>query len=956
MARRKRRLASRRLFRSPSGQSELFEKSLEEELEEPESKKIECLGMTFDSEDARREHFLERLREKLQDPQFRKTPGFPRGSNEDILRISDPPWYTACPNPFLTDIARCYGKPYEPDQPYHREPYAVDVSAGKSDSLYKAHGYHTKVPHLAIVPSILHYTEPGDIVLDGFCGSGMTGVAAQWCGRPPASYRKQIEASWLEEGKEKPRWGGRRAILGDLSPAATFIAANYNIPFNLKTFAENGQRLLGLAAQELGWMYETTHTDGRNGRINYTVWSQVFSCPQCSSDVVFVEEALDKETKKTRPEFPCPSCDATLRKNLLERSFETLIDPTTNEPWKRIRLQPVIINYSVDKERFEKKLDTHDLEIVAQSAELPVPPEIPTVPFPIAKMYHGSRLAPKGFTHLHHMFLPRASQALAYLWRQANNIEDQRQRSAMLFLVEQAIWGMSVLARYAPTHYSQVNQYLNGVYYIGSQIVEVSPWYILEGKLARIGKSFLMNPARLSFTATTTGDCANVSAPENSVDYIFTDPPFGSNIFYADLNQLVENWHKVATEPATEAIVDPHKQKKTQDYQNLMRACFSEYYRVLKPGRWMTVVFSNSSNVIWRAIQEAMGVAGFVVANVRSLDKKQGSYRQVTSSAVKRDLVISAYKPVADPRCGGEILTAEEESAWGFVREHLGRVPIFDGTADEAEVIAERTPQVLFDSMVAFHVQRGLSVPMSLGDFLLGLGSYDQRDGMVFLPGQILEYDNRRSSVKKLRQLVLIPKDEASAIQWLRQQLQRRPQRQQDLTPSFHKAIHGWARHEQTIDIRDLLEQNFHQYQGEGPIPRQLVSHLKKSSIWCPRIDVLEQHLGGIPEGGLETEDSDLIRAANELWYVPDPTSQADKFKSREKQLLREFNLYRSSRKRRLKQFRTEAIRVGFKSAYDAQDYWTILAVGKKLPENVLQEDEKLLMYYDVASMRLGED
>ena len=68
----------------------------------------------------------------------------------------------------------------------------MDVSEGKTDPIYKAHSYHTKVPHLAIVPSILHYTEPGDVVLDGFCGSGMTGVAAQWCGAAPEEYRRKV--------------------------------------------------------------------------------------------------------------------------------------------------------------------------------------------------------------------------------------------------------------------------------------------------------------------------------------------------------------------------------------------------------------------------------------------------------------------------------------------------------------------------------------------------------------------------------------------------------------------------------------------------------------------------------------------------------------------------------------------------------------------------------------------
>jgi hypothetical protein len=131
---------------------------------------VECLGQTFPSDAVRREHFLKLLAEKFKDQKFRNQEGFPQGTDEAILAMSDPPYYTACPNPWLADFVACYGKPYDPSESYSREPLAIDVSVGKTDQLYKAHGYHTKVPHLAIAPSILYYTKPGDIVLDGFAG------------------------------------------------------------------------------------------------------------------------------------------------------------------------------------------------------------------------------------------------------------------------------------------------------------------------------------------------------------------------------------------------------------------------------------------------------------------------------------------------------------------------------------------------------------------------------------------------------------------------------------------------------------------------------------------------------------------------------------------------------------------------------------------------------------------
>jgi hypothetical protein len=165
---------------------------------------VECLGMKFTNDDERRKYFTEKLREKLKDPAFCKTEGFPIGADEDILSLSDPPYYTACPNPFIEDFIRLYGKPYDEKQDkYSREPFAADISEGKNDPIYNAHSYHTKVPHKAIMRYILHYTEPGDIVFDGFCGTGMTGVAAQTCANPDSDFKPSYnETCQMQSGEQ----------------------------------------------------------------------------------------------------------------------------------------------------------------------------------------------------------------------------------------------------------------------------------------------------------------------------------------------------------------------------------------------------------------------------------------------------------------------------------------------------------------------------------------------------------------------------------------------------------------------------------------------------------------------------------------------------------------------------------------------------------------------------------
>ncbi|MCO5247179.1 MAG: site-specific DNA-methyltransferase, partial [Anaerolineae bacterium] len=304
--------------------------------------------MEFADDEARRAHFTERLREYLQDPAFRAIEGFPIGDDEAILALSDPPYYTACPNPFLPQImaewqqqrAALHAELGLSDDDYHREPFAADVSEGKNDPIYNAHSYHTKVPHKAIMRYILHYTEPGDIVFDGFCGSGMTGVAAQLCGDRKAvqelGYRVDNDGTIYDGEQRIGRLGARKAVLNDLSPAATFIAYNYNTPVDVAAFEREARRILDEVEDELGWMYETWHPncDDPNrvkANVNYFVCSDIYSCPVCGTELLFWDLAVDPETRKVNSEYVCPSCRAELKRRSLEPATITEIDAVSGD-------------------------------------------------------------------------------------------------------------------------------------------------------------------------------------------------------------------------------------------------------------------------------------------------------------------------------------------------------------------------------------------------------------------------------------------------------------------------------------------------------------------------------------------------------------------------------------------------------------------------------------------------
>jgi len=458
--------------------------------------------------------------------------------------------------------------------------------------------------------------------------------------------------------------------------------------------------------------------------------------------------------------------------------------------------------------------------------------------------------------------------------------------------------------------------------------------------------------------------------PDGSLDYVFTDPPFGENIFYADMNLLVESWYGVATNTKSEAIIDKHKGKNLDGYQSLMLASYREYFRVLKPGRWITVEFSNSKAAVWNAIQTTMQEAGFVRTSVMALDKQLRSFRSVTTTtAVKQDLVISAYKPNGGLEERFSRNGATADGVWDFIRTHLKNLPIYVAKGGLLEPVMERDPRILYDRMIAFYIGHSTPVPLSSAEFQSELQEkFPVRDGMVFLPEQVNVYDQKRVQMESIGQLAIFVEDERSAIDWVRQFLKDRPSTTADITPDFMQQLSAsWKKWEARPELRVLLDQNFLCYDGVGEVPSQIHSYLSTQFKELRNLD---------------KDHAQLRHKAKDRWYVPDPKKNIDVETLRNKRLLEEFWLYlpegyisaarnpdkaptlpgmaaatprpKVPRSKKLREVRTEAIRVGFKYCYQSKDYYTILAVADMLPESVLNEDEQLQMLYDNAALRSG--
>jgi 16S rRNA G966 N2-methylase RsmD len=904
---------------------------------------VECLGHTFESDEARRSYFLAELKKKLADQEFRDVEGFPIGSDDDILALSDPPYYTACPNPFLSDLlAESFPSGSPNLDEYKKEPFAADVREGKQDPVCMAHTYHTKVPYRAIARYILHYTKPGDIVLDAFAGTGMTALASSLCAKPDPDFKRSVETESQAAERPTPLWGERRTVLFELSPFATFLARNFNSLLDVTTFRSEAKALISQSALKYGWLYKSELKPGHLGEISFVVWVDVFRC-ECGAEIKFWDPPTPSRLPpRIEAMLTCASCLRKNSKRTIQQARTALFDSVLNTTITQNRQDVCFLEVRQGDSVVRRKPSAYDLALLRKIESELLPNRFPAVPM----MFKGNTWGDMyrsgyhfGITHTHHFWTKRNLIVLSDLFDRARR---SRFSPEMIFLCTS--FAVKTGSRMHNIGLDDGALNLAGQIYntlqIPSVCAERNLYELARGKVRDLTAVFsLPKGPRPLISTCSAGSLYGV--PDEAIDYVFVDPPFGENIMYSELSFLYEAWLGVFTKRAPEAIISDAQGKDIAAYKELMARCFAELYRVLKPGRWMTLAFHNSKNAVWNIIQETLGEARFVVADVRVLDKGQATYKQMTTTgAVKQDLVISAYKPNGGLERRFELEKGTEEGVWDFVRTHLRQLPVPAAKGTDLEALAERQAFLLFDRMLAFHVQRGSSIPLSAGEFYAGLAlRFPERDGMYFLPDQVADYERKRMTVREVKQLEIFVRDEVTAIQWLRQRLLDKPQSFQDLHPQFLREISGWSKHEQALELKDLLDQNFLCYGGDGDVPSQIHGYLSSNF----------HDLRNLPKG-----DPALKKKAQDRWYVPDANKAADLEKLRERSLLREFEEYRQSKVRKLRVFRLECIRAGFKRAWQQNEYQAILEVSAKIPEDVLQDDPMLLMWYTNSQMRAG--
>lgn len=315
-----------------------------------------------------------------------------------------------------------------------------------------------------------------------------------------------------------------------------------------------------------------------------------------------------------------------LKKNDL--AFESKYDASIGASNRFKKIVPVTITYTFDGKRHEKTPDEDDLFLLQRIENYEIP-----FWFPTNRLPEGSetrRNDKYGITHVHHFYSKRNLIALsAFLYKISNSpISGQLRYLFTGMIMRSALVNKVHFTKYLNGGTDWDAGYLKGTLYVPPFMVESSVLAQITNKFTRYIKAIPYLPKTFD-TAISNGSSLDTRIADNSIDYIFTDPPFGANINYSELNFIMESWLGVVTQNRTEAIQDTSKS--LSDYGSLMSECFSEFFRILKPGKWMTVEFNNTSASVWRTIQNSLINAGFVVANVSALNKGQGGMRAVTT-------------------------------------------------------------------------------------------------------------------------------------------------------------------------------------------------------------------------------------------------------------------------------------------------------------------------------------
>lgn len=558
--------------------------------------------------------------------------------------------------------------------------------------MFNGFPYPTKISPEAIAECILEHTLPGDLVFDGFGGVGSTALA---------SILTETAPQGVSSARAR-RYGPRETVVYELGVLGSFVSRVLANPPDPVRFVNAAHSILEDVKKQIGWMYECVGPDGEHSELRYAIWSEVVECPQCGHQSTVWNGCVTLSPPSIGSEYRCPTCGTSspLHKTVpvLSRSKDPLIN--TNVTRRKRELAQV---YGASGSSFWVRGTTpQDDSLVQRIAKTPISSAVPVVKVPFGDLYRAGYHS--GITHVHQFYTRRNLVAMGQLWEATSRFDSQLRDALRYWLLGYNTTHSTLMPRLVVKKGAKgfaISGAQSGVLYIPRIALEQNVLRGLERRVALVASALGATHGHKTAIRIVRGDCRKVRLKTGSVAYIFTDPPFGADIPYSEVNSINEAWLGKMTDPENEIVVSKALGKTVATYGQMMFEAFTEFARVLSPTGTLTIVFHSSDRSVWGSVQSAFIRAGFRVSKIGVLNKTQGTLKQVTTEgSVRGDLIVDLVQgQSAEPRP----LTTDENQI--LIEEVVSR-------ARAARDTAELTPQRLHARYVAECLLHGYVVAL----------------------------------------------------------------------------------------------------------------------------------------------------------------------------------------------------------------------------------------------------
>lgn len=498
----------------------------------------------------------------------------------------------------------------------------------RAGAFYNTFPYPTKISPEAIAVYIACLTNPGDTVLDAFGGSGSTGIAALLCEYPTAKMKELADNLGVT-----PNWGKRNAVLYEIGTYGSFAAKTLANRLSAKEFRCAVDNFVQRAETELGRYYRAKDVHGNEGVVRHIIWSEVLMCPECDEELSYFENGTKRNPVQFTKTITCPHCGKTHDTDAFKPALENIYDPLLKKEIVRKKREPAWIYGTTNGENWDRKVNDEDRVLIKtleerDFEESDMPREICWGELHRAG-YH------LGITHLHQFYTKRNYTVMYRLWKLTEQYPDSVRDALQLLLLSYNATHCTMMTRVVAKRNAKdfvLTGAQSGVLYISKLPVEKNILLGLKRKSIPFAEAYgLLEKCTGEFTIHNSSS-EKMLEKTGSIDFVFTDPPFGDFIPYAEVNQINELWLAQTTDREKEIIISPSQGKSVTDYQCMLTRVFTEISRVLKPDRYAAVVFHAAKAKIWEAFENAILDSGLAVCMASILDKKQSSFKQVVSA------------------------------------------------------------------------------------------------------------------------------------------------------------------------------------------------------------------------------------------------------------------------------------------------------------------------------------